>query len=124
MIDTLTDVKFEFYIGNTYSRDFTLSGWSLSVEKMYFTVKENENNKRAVFQKTLNDGITLVSDEDGIKTFNILIDNVDTDGMKTEVEYPFDVDIHSIGADGKTIEKTIMTGTVYLLPHSTRTYNE
>lgn len=124
MIDTLTDVKFEFYKGNTYSRDFTLDGWSLFIEKMYFTVKENTNNKRAVFQKTLNDGITLVSDEEGIKTFNILIDNVDTDVMKTEVEYPFDVNIHSIAADGKTIEKTIMTGIVYLLPHSTDSYNE
>ena len=124
MIDTITDVTFEFYIGNTYSRDFTLSGWSLFVDKVYFTVKEKETDKRAVLQKTLGNGITLVSEEDGVKTFNLLIDSTDTDDMKTDFEYPFDIEIHSTGADGKTIKKTLVVGTLNLLTNSTRTYNE
>lgn len=124
MTGIITNAKFEFFIENTYSRDFTVSGWSLPIDGVFFTVKENEKNKRAVLQKTLKNGITLVSDEDGVKTYNLLIDNTDTERMKTDFDYFCDVEIQSIGTDGKVIPKTIIVGTLKLKPASTRKYNE
>ena len=123
-MDIVTNANFEFYIENTYSRDFTISGWSLPIDKVFFTVKENEKDKRAVLQKTLNNGITLVNEENEVRTYNLLIDNTDTENMKTDFDYFCDVEIHSIGADGKIIEKTIIVGTLKLNSNSTRSYNE
>lgn len=120
----ITDVLFEFYRGDTYTRDFTLTGWSLSVDKVYFTVKEKVQDKNAVLQKTLRNGITLVEETEEGKTFNLTICCTDTDELKTEYEYVFDIEIHSIAEDGEVIKKTIITGTMNLLPSSTRTCNE
>lgn len=119
-----TDILFEFYRGDTYSRDFTLSGWSFPVSKVYFTVKEKVEDKIAVLQKTLNNGITLVSDENGVKTFNLNICCTDTEEMKTDFEYIFDIEIHSPGANEEVIKRTIITGSINLLPSSTRPCNE
>ena len=124
MTDVLTDVLFEFFRGDTYSRDFTLTGWSLSIDKVYFTAKEKLTDKNAVLQKTLNNGITLVEETEEGKTFNLSICCTDTDEMKTDFEYVFDIEIHSILEDGTVIKRTIITGTLNLLPSSTRTCNE
>lgn len=35
----VTDALFEFYRGDTYSRDFTLTGWGLSIDKVYLLIK-------------------------------------------------------------------------------------
>ena len=35
-------IKFEFYRGDTYTRDFTISGYESSIDNVYFTVKESE----------------------------------------------------------------------------------
>ena len=124
MTDVLTDVLFEFFRGDTYSRDFTLTGWSLSIDKVYFTVKEKVTDKNAVLQKTLNNGITLVEETEEGQTFNLNICCTDTDEMKTDFEYVFDIEIHSILEDGTVIKRTIITGTLNLLASSTRTCNE
>lgn len=116
--------KFEFYRGDTYERDFTLTGWSFPISKVYFTVKENVKDKNAVLQKTLNNGITIVSDEGGVKVFNLMICCTDTDNMKTDYDYVFDIEIHSSGVDGDVIKKTILEGVLRLKPSSTRTCNE
>ncbi len=120
----MNDVLFEFYRGDTYTRDFTLIGWGLSVDKAYFTVKEKVSDKNAVLQKTLGNGITLVDETEEGKTFNLNICCTDTDNMKTEYEYVFDIEIHSTLEGGEVIKKTIITGTLNLLPSSTRTCNE
>lgn len=120
----ITDAVFEFFRGDTYSRDFTLSGWGFSVDKVYFTVKERVTDKNAVLQKKLGEGITLVSEEEGEKLFNLLICCTDTDNMKAEYDYVFDIEIHSLGVQGEVIKKTIITGILRLLPSSTRTCNE
>ena len=124
MTDVITDVLFEFFRGDTYSRDFTLTGWSLSIDKVYFTVKEKLTDKNAVLQKTLGNGITLMDETEEGKTFNLSICCTDTDEMKTDFEYVFDIEIHSILEDGTVIKRTIMTGTLNLLASSTRTCNE
>lgn len=120
----ITDVLFEFFRGDTYSRDFVLTGWSLSVDKVYFTVKEKVTDKNAVLQKTLNNGITLMEETEDSKTFNLNICCTDTDEMKTDFEYAFDIEIHSTQENGDVIKRTIITGTLNLLPSSTRTCNE
>lgn len=118
------NVVFEFYRGDTYQRDFTLSGWDFPVNKAYFTVKENVKDKITALQKTLDKGITLVEDENGVKTFNLTICCTDTDNMKTDYDYVFDIEIHSPGVDGDVIKKTIMTGKLRLFASSTRSCNE
>lgn len=120
----VTDVLFEFYRGDTYSRDFTLTGWSFPISKVYFTVKEKVEDKNAVLQKKLGEGITLVEETDEGKMFNLNICCTDTDDLKAEYEYVFDIEIQSTGEDGTVIKKTIITGTMNLIASSTRTCNE
>lgn len=125
----MEDVKFEFYIGRTYTRDFIISGYSADIDQVYFTVKKNVDDKNFVLQKKLGNGITLVDvvyDIDGTtilsRTYNILINATDTDSMKPDTEYVFDVAI--ITDETIDIKKTIMTGTVELKNTSTKSYNE
>lgn len=120
----MTDVIFEFYRGDTYSREFTITGWDSSIDKVYFTVKEKVTDKNAILQKKLDHGITLVDETEDSKTFNLNICCTDTDEMKTDFEYVFDIEIHSVFEDGTVIKKTIITGTLNLLASSTRTCNE
>lgn len=120
----ITDILFEFYRGDTYTRDFILTGWSLPISKVYFTVKEKVEDKNAVLQKKLGEGITLVDETEEGKTFNLNICCNDTDDLKAEYEYVFDIEIHSTGEDGAVIKRTIITGTMRLKPSSTRTCNE
>ncbi len=120
----LENILFEFYRGDTYQRDVTIEGWRFPISKVFFTVKESVDKKNHVLQKTLNNGITLVSDENGVKTFNLLICCTDTDHMKTDFDYTFDIEIHSEGAKGETLKKTIITGIVRLKGSATKTCNE
>jgi hypothetical protein len=120
----ITDVLFEFYRGDTYTRDFTLTGWGLPISKVYFTVKEKVEDKNAVLQKKLGEGITLVEETEEGKTFNLTICCTDTDDLKAEYDYIFDIEIQSIGENGDVIKKTIITGTMNLIASSTRTCNE
>lgn len=120
----MENVVFEFYRGDTYTRDFTIEGWEMPIDKVYFTVKENVEDKKFVLQKTLDNGITLVDDENNVKTFNLKIACIDTDKMKANVDYVFDIEIHSLGFEGEVIKKTIATGTVRLKASATKTCNE
>lgn len=117
-------VVFEFYRGDTYSRDFVINGYSSPISKVYFTVKENAEDKKAVLQKTLNNGITLVEESEDMKAYNLLICCTDTDDMKADYDYVFDIEIHSPGTDDMPIKKTIITGKLRLKASSTRTCNE
>lgn len=120
----MENVVFEFYRGDTYTRDFTISGFTMPISKIFFTVKEDENKKQAVLQKTLNDGITLVSDDENGRTYNLLICCVDTDKMKADFDYVFDIEIHSPGTAEMPIKKTIITGILRLKASATKTCNE
>lgn len=121
MID---NVIFQFRKGDTYSRDFTITDYEPEISKVFFTVKNNSSDKRFVLQKTLNDGITLVSDDEGVKTYNILINATDTDNMKVDYEYFFDVEIVSPGANNDEIKQTPIIGTLILTEVATQTINE
>lgn len=119
----MTDILFEFYRGDTYTRDFTITGWSLPISNIYFTVKENVNNKNACLQKTLNNGITIVDEKENSHTFNLNIDCTDTDSLKANTNYVFDIEIHSKVGE-KLIKRTITTGILKLKASATKTCNE
>lgn len=119
----MTDVIFEFYRGDTYSRDFTVSGWSLPISNVYFTVKESVDHKKALIQKRLNDGITVVEETEEGTTFNLKIDATNTDDLKADFDYIFDIEIHS-DMEGETVKRTIATGVLRVLASATRTCNE
>ena len=122
-------VKFNFFIGDTYNRNFNIKKYSDPISEIYFTVKKNNSDKNFVLQKTLDNGITLcdvVYEDDKIvkRTYNILISPSDTESMKPEVEYPFDVEIITPVTNGEDIHQTIITGNCILTNATTRAYNE
>lgn len=125
MIETAT-ATFEFFKGDTYTRNFTIEGLSLPISKVYFTVKENTENKNFDLQKTLKNGITLVEEnkETNSRTYNINIDATDTDNMKTDTDYSFDVEIQSQINDNLVYKQTVITGVLRLKDSATSTYNE
>ena len=119
----MTDVIFEFYRGDTYTRDFTVTGWSLPISNAYFTVKESVDHKRACIQKTLNNGIEVVDVTEEGTTFNLKINATDTDNLKADFDYVFDIEIHS-DVEGELVKKTIVTGVLRVLASATKTCNE
>ena len=123
----MIETNFEFFIGNTYERNITISNYDDDIDEMYFSVKKSDSDKRVVLQKTLDNGITLMSDETiedvRYRTYQIVIDSDDTEGMKPDVEYPFDVKIVTIKDDNE-IKETIVKGNVTLSAATTRVWNE
>lgn len=116
--------KFEFYKGRTYTRDFTITDFTDPIDEMYFTSCENPKNRNYCLRKKLGNGITIVDEgvtEEGtpFKTFNLLIEATDTDHMKTNFEYGFDMVIIS-----GTKKIHVMTGTILLNDVYTKTCNE
>ena len=109
----INDAKIEYVKGDTYSRDFTISGYEEDIDNVLFSVKNNDSDKRSVLKKSLDNGITLVSDEDGVKTYNILIDANDTDDLKVEYDYYFAIKIFT-NETNNDIETTIIKGTFTL----------
>lgn len=125
----MNNVIFEFHIGDTYTRDLTIDGYSAEISNVFFSVKNNNADKRVILQKRLDDGITLtdvVYDGDTIvsRTYNILINATDTERMKTDFEYPFDIQINTPGVGTDVIKKTIISGIFRLTDATTRVYNE
>ena len=122
-------VTFQFYIGDTYSRYFTIENYQSEISEVYFSVKKSFNDEKTVLQKTLEDGITLTEetyDESGnikSRTYNLTIEATDTETMKPEKEYPFDIEIVT-PTNGIPIKNTIISGTVVLTNATTRYYNE
>lgn len=126
----MENVLFEFHIGDTYTRDFTISGYSSEISNVFFSVKNSNTDKRTVYQLKLDEGITLTDiqyDDDGnivSRTYNILINADDTEDMKTDFDYSFDIEIVTPGDDDVDIKKTIISGILRLKSATTRKYNE
>ena len=123
--------NFEYYIGDTYTRDFTISGYSAEISDVFFTVKKSDNDKRYVLQKTLGDGIEItdvVYDDAGnivSRTYNILINANDTEDLKPDYEYTYDIEIVTPGvSENDDVKKTIIKGLFIVNNATTRVYNE
>lgn len=119
----MIETEFNFVRGTTYSRSFNISGYDEDINNIFFTVKEGENDRLPVLTKRLMHGITLLSDEDGVKSYNLLIDAEDTEKMKTNKPYYFDVKVISSLTE-KPIKKVIIKGTMTLDTNITRAFNE
>lgn len=114
--------KFNFVRGNTYTRDIEIKNYS-KINNIYFTVKEKEQDKNEILKKRLYDGISLVDETENSKTYNLLIDSSDTDNLKTDYDYYFDVKVIT-NTTSKPIKLTIIKGTMTLVTDITRVFNE
>lgn len=120
----MENVVFEFYKGRTYTRDLKITGWNKEIDQVYFTIKDDVQDKKYIMQKTLNNGIRLVEkdiDERGRKycVYNILINATDTDMFEINKKYVFDIAIIS-----GEIKQTVVTGYLRLKGTATATINE
>lgn len=116
-----------FRIGDTYVRNFAILKYTSDIDEVYFSVKKSDDDKKVILQKILDNGITLMDDvlEDGVRkrTYQLWIDADDTEDMKVDVEYPFDIEIVTEKED-TDIKQTIIKGTVTLSAATTRKWNE
>lgn len=126
----MKDVIFEFYIGDTYSRDFVIEGYTSDIDNVYFTVKKADDDREHLIQKELDSGITLVDiqyESDGTtiksRTYNILLYPNDTEDLQTDIEYPFDIEIVTDDTTAD-IKKTIIKGVLILDSATTRFWDE
>lgn len=115
---------FKFHKGRTYSRDFTISGFQEKVDNIIFTACENTENKHYCLRKNLGNGISIVDEgvtEDGTPytTYNLLIEATDTDHLKANIEYGYDIVLYS-GKD----KHQIIEGKIILSSINTKTCNE
>lgn len=117
-------IKFEFYKGRTYIRDFEIQGWTPEIDEVYFTVKESVTNKSYILQKTLGDGILCTKEYTDVngkvcREYNLEINATDTDDLDIDKNYVFDIAIVSAN-----MKQTAATGIFRLKGTSTHTYNE
>lgn len=114
----------EFHKGRTYSRDFTINDFTDNVDKIIFTACENIANKHYCLRKSLGNGIEVVdtgTNEDGTNytTYNLTIEATDTDHMKADTNYGYDIVLYSDNDKYQLIEGTISLKSTY-----TKTCNE
>lgn len=126
MAKTVT-TNFEYYIGDTYERNFVVKKYTDDIDAVFFSVKKSNGDKRTVLQKTLDNGITLVDDvvvdSERQRTYQLMINAEDTEDMTPEQEYEFDVEIVT-NKDDTDIKQTIITGNFILTNATTRIWNE
>ena len=112
--------NFSFWRGDTFSQNITIKNCLEDITEIYFTVKETYDDKKYVIQKTLKKGgiVYLDTTEDGVK-YNLLINATDSDLMKVDTEYVYDMQVVS-----ETTKVTVLKGTITLEADVTRTINE
>lgn len=84
-----------------------------TVDSIYFTVKNDTHTEEVLFQKKLNDGITLTND-----VYNITIDPSDTENLDYG-KYAFDIKIIK-----NSIKKRPIVGILDITDEVTFTCNE
>lgn len=114
----------EFHRGRTYTRDFIVTDFNDPIDEILFTACEDTANKHYCLRKSLNKGISLVdegTDENGLfyKVYNLLIEATDTDHMKAETEYGYDIVLYS-----GTQKHQLIEGSIKLAATQTKTCNE
>ena len=120
----MIETEFNFVRGSTYSRNFSLSDYEANIDNIYFTVKANENDRFPVLSKKLGNGITRLETEDeSVKLYNLLINADDTEKLKANKPYYFDIKIISNDTT-PALKKLIIKGTMTLDVNVTRNFNE
>lgn len=108
----------EFYRGDTYSFKFQRKRNGEVVtelpNKIYFTVKASNYSNKFIFQKSLENGITV--DEDNY--YHVLINPEDTNGLLYSTYY-YDIEVIT-----DTYKKTIASGELKFKEETTLPENE
>lgn len=97
----------------SFELEITENNESVTVDNIYFTVKNDTHTDEILFQKKLNDGITLTND-----VYNITIDPSDTDSLDYG-RYAYDIEIIK-----NSIKKTIAVGVLDIKEEVTFVINE
>lgn len=97
----------------SFELEITENNESVTVDSIYFTVKNDAHTDEVLFQKKLNDGITLTND-----VYNITIDPSDTDSLDYG-RYAYDIEIIK-----NSIKKTIAVGVLDIKEEVTFVINE
>lgn len=97
----------------SFELEITENNESVTVDSIYFTVKNDTHTEEVLFQKKLNDGITLTND-----VYNITIDPSDTDSLDYG-RYAYDIEIIK-----NSIKKTIAVGVLDIKEEVTFVINE
>lgn len=97
----------------SFELEITENNESVTVDNIYFTVKNDTHTDEVLFQKKLNDGITLTND-----VYNITIDPSDTDSLDYG-RYAYDIEIIK-----NSIKKTIAVGVLDIKEEVTFVINE
>lgn len=97
----------------SFELEITENNESVTVDSIYFTVKNDTHTDEVLFQKKLNDGITLTND-----VYNITIDPSDTDSLDYG-RYAYDIEIIK-----NSIKKTIAVGVLDIKEEVTFVINE
>lgn len=116
---SLVNQDFKFIRGDTFTKNFSIakSDW-LNITQIYYTVKTQQNGK-VLLQKTLNNGITLVSEDDEKYYYNLTLDSKNTDNLKTNIRYVHDIEVIS-----DSIKQTVLKGNLILDEEVTTYKNE
>jgi len=97
----------------SFELEITENNESVTVDSIYFTVKNDTHTDEVLFQKKLNDGITLTDN-----IYNITIDPSDTDSLDYG-RYAYDIEIIK-----NSIKKTIAVGILDIKEEVTFVNNE
>lgn len=80
--------------GDTYSIGLKTGGFEQELDNAYFTCRDNlTDESNILFQKKLNDGITLTEQKDGIYSYNVRIAPKDTRDIQSGTYY-YDLQIN------------------------------
>lgn len=90
--------------GDTYSIGFKTEGFGQELDNVYFTCRDNLTDEGTIlFQKSLNDGITLVDQTQDVYSYNVRVAPEDTRDIQAGTYY-YDLQIN-INEDVFTIMK-------------------
>lgn len=79
--------------GDTFSCGLTIENLDQELDTVYFTCRENLNdNSEALFIKSLNDGITIVEEEENTYKYAIRIAPEDTKDLQSGTYY-YDLEV-------------------------------
>lgn len=112
------ETTFEFYRGDTYTRNFALL-WSREITDVFFTVKQTSDDKKPLIHKKLGDGINLMDVTEDGNVYLLTIDAKDTENLLPNTTYYFDIAVLS-----EHIKQTPIIGTIKLKEDYTRKKDE
>lgn len=94
----MKNLDLDFVRGDTFQYITEIEGLSGTIDNAYFSVKEKAEDIEYIFQKTLEDGITI--NDDG--SLHVRVAPEDTEDMTVNKKYKYDLQI-TVGNDVYTL---------------------